>query len=101
MIPFQKQTIKIGQPSLQLHKAATILPALDLTDKRRPFLAACIDIDIGAITTIPTGATQRHPLGMNANIFVERNDLSFNATPLALTASAHDLTLARPIPSTQ
>ena len=70
--------MEICEPSLQLHEAATILPALDLTDKRRLFPAARINIYISPITTIPTGATQRHTLRMHANIFVESNNLSFH-----------------------
>jgi hypothetical protein len=66
MIPFQKQTI--GQPSLELHKPAAALPALDLTDKRRLFLATRIDIYTGSISAVPTSATQRHPLRVNAHI---------------------------------
>ena len=47
--------------------------------------AARINIDIGAITPISTGATQQHPLRMHSDIFVERNDFSFNTTAFSLT----------------
>jgi len=91
MIAPKEQTIVVGEPSLQCREAVAVLARLDLSDEWRLFLAPRINIDISAIATIPTSATQRHPLGVHTHVFVESDNLPFNAPTFSLARPAHDV----------
>lgn len=90
----QEQRVTIGKPSFKDRKTAAVRPRFHFSNKRCGGGTEGINIHVAAVAAIPTRARQRHPLGLDTEPSMKRNDLALGSRAFVSARTAHPIILA-------
>jgi hypothetical protein len=84
-----EQGVVAAEPALERLEACAAAARLDLGRQRRGVAATEVEVNVGAIAAVPSGARQRHALGVDAALHVQLDDGALAAQPLVAGGFAH------------